>query len=112
MKKLEVHPASALASRLKHIFNIGTLFEPAQRIEHTDDRYTVKILTSDGRTLVQDAVQLCLTNGIKPRCTTGREGKHGDQEIHGLNHIDYEDLVSKLELIPWNNGVSRFTKMP
>lgn len=112
MKKPEVHPALALASRLKHLFNIGTLFELAQRVEHTYDRYTVKILTSDGRTLVQDAVRFCQTNGIKPRCTIGREGEHGDQDIHGLNLIDYEDLVSKLELISWNNSVSRFTKVP
>lgn len=99
MKVLTVHLALALESRLKHLFNTDKLFDPVQRKEHTDDGFTVKVLTSDGKALVQEAVKYCLRRGVTPDCSVGGDNGRCDGDVQGLNMLEYQDLLEKLEYI-------------
>ena len=103
MKKLETHPALGLQSHLMHLFNMGRLFEPIQREERTDDRFTVKVLTSDGRDQVRKAVQYCLKRTIVPKCSVGGDDGRRNGDVHGLNMLEYQDLLEKLEYIAQNS---------
>ena len=99
MKKLETHPALGLQSHLMHLFNTGALFAPTQRPEHTNDQFTVKVLTSDGRNQVQIAVRYCLKHDVAPTCSVGSDDGRCDGDIHGLNMLEYKDLLEKLGYI-------------
>ena len=99
MKTLQTHPALDLSSRLMHLFNKGTLFAPTQRPELTNDQFTVKVLTSDGRDQVRKAVEYCLKHGVAPICSVGCDNGRCDGDVHGLNTIEYQDLLEKLEYI-------------
>lgn len=99
MKELKTHRVLDLQSRLMHLFNMGRLFALTQRPERTDDQFTVRVLTQDGRELVQTAVQYCLKRGVAPNCSVSGDDGRCDGDVHGLNMLEYQDLIEKLESI-------------
>ena len=89
----------ALASRLKHMFNTGKLFDPTQQTESASDEHTNKALTSDGRVCVNVAIKYCLSHHVAPNCSISGDDGKCDGDVHDLNMLEYGDLIEKLESI-------------
>lgn len=110
-KRKEVHPADALSSRLKHLYNRGKLFKPAQS-HHRIDRNETQNLTEDGQHAVREAIRYCLTNNITPNCSVSGDDRKPNEDVSSLKQVEYEDLIDKLELITFSEGIHFRNKTP
>jgi hypothetical protein len=110
-KKKEVHPSEALASRLKHFYNQGKLFKPTES-HHKIDRNETQDLTEEGQHAIREAIQYCLKNNITPNCSVSGDNREPNADVSSLTQLRYEDLIEKLELIPFSEGIHFYSRTP